>query len=175
MYDWVMKKSIVKENKELLYRKERITYRYSDELFVYTDFISIFIIYFFNKKKFFSDIKMSFSIAPAPLIKALAMLKKSCALVNINFGLDTKISKVIVHACDDILDEKLNDRFPSSIWQTGSATQANINVNEVISNRAIQLLGGIMGSKIPVHPNDHVNKNQNSNDTFLTGNYIIYR
>jgi fumarate hydratase class II len=115
---------------------------------------------------------MSFSVAP--LIKVFAIFKKSCALANTNFELDKQISKVISQACDEIIDEKLNDHFPSSIRQTRSGTQANINVNEVISNRAIELLDGIMGSKI-VHPNDHVNKNQNSIDTFLTGNYIIYR
>jgi fumarate hydratase class II len=106
---------------------------------------------------------------PLPLIEAFGLLKKACAIVNKQFNLDTKISDAISQACDEIISGKLNDHFPLSIWQTGSGTQTNMNVNEVISNRAIQILGGIMGSKIPVHPNDHVNKSQSSNDTFPTG------
>lgn len=106
---------------------------------------------------------------PFPLIEAFGLLKKACAIVNQKFGLDTKLSDVISQACDEIIDGKLNNHFPLSIWQTGSGTQTNMNVNEVISNRAIEILGGVMGSKKPVHPNDHVNKSQSSNDTFPTG------
>jgi fumarate hydratase class II len=112
---------------------------------------------------------------PYTLIKAFGLFKKSCALTNTKLQLDQKIANVICQACDEIIDGTLKNYFPLSIWQTGSSTQTNIYVNGVISNRAIQLLGGIMGSKTLVHPNDHVNKNQNSIDTFLTGNYIIYR
>jgi fumarate hydratase class II len=78
--------------------------------------------------------------------------------VNKQFNLENKISDAILQACDEIIAGKLNEHFPLSVWQTGSGTQTNMNVNEVISNRAIQILGGIMGSKTPVHPNDHVNK-----------------
>ena len=106
---------------------------------------------------------------PLPLIEAFGLLKKSCAIVNRRFGLDATISDAIMQACDEVIVGKLNDHFPLSVWQTGSGTQSNMNVNEVISNRAIQILGGTMGSKKPVHPNDHVNKSQSSNDTFPTG------
>ena len=109
---------------------------------------------------------------PPPLIEAFSLLKKASAIVNEQFGLDRHISNAISQACDEIIDGKLNDHFPLSVWQTGSGTQTNMNVNEVISNRAIQILGGVMGSKIPVHPNDHVNKSQSSNDTFPTGKMI---
>ncbi len=78
--------------------------------------------------------------------------------MNKQFNLENKISDAILQACDEIIAGKLNEHFPLSVWQTGSGTQTNMNVNEVISNRAIQILGGIMGSKTPVHPNDHVNK-----------------
>jgi fumarate hydratase class II len=106
---------------------------------------------------------------PLPLIEAFGLLKKSCAIVNKQYQLDNQISDAISQACDEIISGKLNDHFPLSVWQTGSGTQTNMNVNEVISNRAIQILGGVMGSKTPVHPNDHVNKSQSSNDTFPTG------
>jgi fumarate hydratase class II len=110
---------------------------------------------------------------PFPLIEAFGLLKKSCAIVNKQFGLDNQISDAISQACNEIIAGKLNNQFPLSIWQTGSGTQTNMNLNEVISNRAIQILGGVMGSKTPVHPNDHVNKSQSSNDTFPTGK-IVY-
>jgi fumarate hydratase class II len=109
---------------------------------------------------------------PLPLIEAFGLLKKACATVNTQFGLDKKVSDAIGQACDEVIAGKLNDHFPLSVWQTGSGTQTNMNVNEVVSNRAIQILGGTMGSKKPVHPNDHVNKSQSSNDTFPTGKII---
>jgi len=104
---------------------------------------------------------------PFPLIEAFGLLKKSCAIVNKQFGLDSQVSDGICQACDEIIDGKFDDEL--SVWQTGSGTQTNMNVNEVISNRAIEILGGVRGSKKPVHPNDDVNKSQSSNDTFPTG------
>lgn len=109
---------------------------------------------------------------PLPVVEAFGLLKKSCAKVNEQFGLDKNVSKAIADACDEVVAGKLNDHFPLSVWQTGSGTQSNMNVNEVISNRAIEMLGGQMGSKKPVHPNDHVNKSQSSNDTFPTAMHI---
>jgi fumarate hydratase class II len=111
---------------------------------------------------------------PQPLIKSLAILKKSAALVNIELGkLDAKLGAAIVQAADEILQEKLSlENFPLAVWQTGSGTQTNMNINEVLSNRAIEILGGQKGSKSPVHPNDHVNMGQSSNDTFPTAMHI---
>jgi len=110
---------------------------------------------------------------PKPVIQAMGILKKAAAEVNKEFGLDAKISDAISKAADDVISGKLyDDHFPLVIWQTGSGTQSNMNVNEVISNRAIELLGGELGSKTPVHPNDHVNKSQSSNDTFPTAIHI---
>ncbi|KAI4495771.1 hypothetical protein M0802_008394 [Mischocyttarus mexicanus] len=107
------------------------------------------------------------------VIVAMGILKKAAAEVNKEFGLDPKIADAISKAADDVISGKLyNDHFPLVIWQTGSGTQTNMNVNEVISNRAIELLGGKLGSKSPVHPNDHVNKSQSSNDTFPTAMHI---
>ena len=101
------------------------------------------------------------------VIKSIAMIKKAAAIVNTkNKDLDKKISKAIVKAADEVISGKLNDHFPLKVWQTGSGTQTNMNVNEVIANRAIQILGGRLGSKKPVHPNDHVNKSQSTNDVF---------
>ena len=101
------------------------------------------------------------------VIKSIAMIKKAAAIVNAkNKDLDKKISKAIVKAADEVISGKLNDHFPLKVWQTGSGTQTNMNVNEVIANRAIQILGGRLGSKKPVHPNDHVNKSQSTNDVF---------
>lgn len=103
----------------------------------------------------------------------MAILKKAAAIVNKDYGLDAKISDAIAKACDDIISGCLIDEhFPLVIWQTGSGTQTNMNCNEVISNRAIEIMGGKMGSKKPVHPNDHVNKSQSSNDTFPTAIHI---
>ncbi|KAJ3992758.1 L-Aspartase-like protein [Lentinula boryana] len=109
---------------------------------------------------------------PPPLIKAFGVLKKAASIVNVGYGLDPKIGEAIQQAADDVISEKLNDHFPLVVFQTGSGTQSNMNVNEVISNRAIESLGGELGSKKPVHPNDHVNMSQSSNDTFPTAMHI---
>ena len=107
------------------------------------------------------------------LIQSIAIVKKAAAIVNSQNGdLDKKLSKYIVKAADEVIKEKLNDHFPLKVWQTGSGTQTNMNVNEVISNRAIEILGGKMGSKKPVHPNDHVNNSQSTNDVFPTAMHI---
>ncbi|EPT04192.1 hypothetical protein FOMPIDRAFT_1021913 [Fomitopsis schrenkii] len=109
---------------------------------------------------------------PPPLIKAFGVLKKASAIVNATYGLDPKISAAIQQASDEIIAGKLLDHFPLVVFQTGSGTQSNMNTNEVISNRAIEILGGELGSKKPVHPNDHVNMSQSSNDTFPTAMHI---
>ncbi len=110
---------------------------------------------------------------PPELIRAFGILKKAAALVNEDLGkLPADKAKLIVQAGDEVIAGKLNDQFPLRIWQTGSGTQTNMNVNEVISNRAIEIAGGVMGSKSPVHPNDHVNMSQSSNDTFPTAMHI---
>jgi len=106
---------------------------------------------------------------PVELIRALGTLKKSCALVNQDIGkLPADKALLISQAADEVIEGKLDDHFPLRIWQTGSGTQSNMNANEVISNRAIELAGGEIGSKMPIHPNDHVNMSQSSNDTFPT-------
>jgi len=110
---------------------------------------------------------------PPELIWAFAVLKKAAALVNQDLGkLPADKAKLIVQAADEVISGKLHDQFPLRIWQTGSGTQTNMNVNEVISNRAIEIAGGKMGSKHPIHPNDHVNMSQSSNDTFPTAMHI---
>src|SRR6202453_2182698 len=110
---------------------------------------------------------------PPELIRAFGTLKKACALVNQDLGkLPADKCKLIVQAADEVISGKLNDQFPLRIWQTGSGTQTNMNVNEVISNRAIEIAGGVMGSKKPIHPNDDVNMSQSSNDTFPTAMHI---
>jgi len=110
---------------------------------------------------------------PPELIRAFGILKKACALVNQDLGkLSPEKTKLIVQAADEVIAGKLQDQFPLRIWQTGSGTQTNMNVNEVIANRAIELAGGQMGSKKPIHPNDHVNMSQSSNDTFPTAMHI---
>ena len=110
---------------------------------------------------------------PPELIRAFGILKKACALVNQDLGkLPADKAKLIVQAADEVIAGKLDDQFPLRIWQTGSGTQTNMNVNEVISNRAIELAGGEMGSKKPVHPNDDVNMSQSSNDTFPAAMHI---
>ncbi len=107
------------------------------------------------------------------LIKSIAIIKKAAAIVNAKNGdLDKKISKFIIKASDEIIKGKLSDNFPLKVWQTGSGTQTNMNVNEVIANRAIQMMGGKLGSKKPVHPNNHVNKSQSTNDVFPTAMHI---
>jgi len=110
---------------------------------------------------------------PRSLIRALGIVKRCAAITNISMNtIDIKIGKAIADAALDVIDGKLDDNFPLVIWQTGSGTQSNMNANEVISNLAIQRWGGSMGSKIPVHPNDHVNLSQSSNDTFPTAMHI---
>ena len=110
---------------------------------------------------------------PKVLIKALGVIKKACAEVNMAMNsLDERRGKAISQAASEVIDGKLDDNFPLVVWQTGSGTQSNMNANEVISNRAIEILGGIMGSKDPVHPNDHCNMSQSSNDTFPTAMHI---
>ncbi len=110
---------------------------------------------------------------PAPLIRALGIQKKAAALANMELGeLDQRIGAPIVQAAEEVIDGTLADHFPLVVWQTGSGTQTNMNANEVIANRAIELLGGKLGSKDPVHPNDHVNRGQSSNDAFPTAMHI---
>jgi fumarate hydratase, class II len=112
-------------------------------------------------------------IMPPELIRAFGILKKACALVNLDLGkLSAEKAKLIVQAADEVIEGKLNDQFPLRIWQTGSGTQTNMNVNEVISNRAIEIAGGVLGSKKPIHPNDDVNMSQSSNDTFPAAMHI---
>ena len=107
------------------------------------------------------------------VIHSIAIIKKAAAIVNKNNGdLDTKISKYIVKASEEVIKGKLDDHFPLKVWQTGSGTQTNMNVNEVIANRAIEMLGGKLGAKKPVHPNDHVNKSQSTNDVFPSAMHI---
>ncbi|CAI0650858.1 unnamed protein product [Colletotrichum noveboracense] len=109
---------------------------------------------------------------PPPIVKAFGILKGAAATVNMRFGLDEKVGQAIQQAAKEVADGKLLDHFPLVVWQTGSGTQSNMNANEVISNRAIEILGGTMGSKKPVHPNDHVNRSASSNDTFPTVMHI---
>ncbi|WP_029042310.1 class II fumarate hydratase [Cucumibacter marinus] len=121
--------------------------------------------------------KMNFAIGketmPIEVVHAFGVLKKAAALTNKDLGLlDDKLCDLICQAADEVIEGKLDDHFPLVVWQTGSGTQSNMNVNEVISNRAIEIAGGEMGSKAPVHPNDHVNKSQSSNDTYPTAMHI---
>ncbi|MDJ0601536.1 MAG: class II fumarate hydratase [Crocosphaera sp.] len=110
---------------------------------------------------------------PREMIRAIGILKKATAMVNKDLGkLDAKKAELIIQAGDEVISGKLDDHFPLKIWQTGSGTQTNMNANEVIANRAIELAGGILGSKDPIHPNDHVNMSQSSNDTFPTAMHI---
>ncbi|MBV9331282.1 MAG: class II fumarate hydratase [Alphaproteobacteria bacterium] len=110
---------------------------------------------------------------PLEIVRALGIVKRSAAETNMELGvLDKKIGTAIVTASQEVMDGKLNEHFPLSVWQTGSGTQSNMNANEVISNRAIEILGGEMGSKKPVHPNDHVNMSQSSNDSYPTAMHI---
>lgn len=112
-------------------------------------------------------------LMPADLIKAFGILKKACASVNRDLGiLDPKKAKLIIKAADEVIAGKLTAHFPLRVWQTGSGTQTNMNVNEVISNRAIEMAGGKLGSKNPIHPNDHVNMSQSSNDAFPTAMHV---
>jgi fumarate hydratase class II len=110
---------------------------------------------------------------PLPLVRALGIVKRSAAIANADLGvLDKKLADAIAQAAQEVLEGRFNDHFPLVVWQTGSGTQSNMNANEVISNRAIEILGGTLGSKDPVHPNDHVNRSQSSNDTFPTAMHI---
>lgn len=110
---------------------------------------------------------------PLPLVRALGIQKKAAALANMELGaLDKTVADAIIKAAEEVMNGALNDHFPLVVWQTGSGTQTNMNINEVVSNRAIEMLGGVMGSKKPVHPNDHVNYGQSSNDTFPTVMHI---
>ena len=116
---------------------------------------------------------IGFDVMPREIIRALGILKKAAAIVNYDLGkLPEDKMKLIVQAADEVIDGKLDAHFPLRVWQTGSGTQTNMNANEVISNRAIEVAGGKMGSKKPIHPNDDVNKSQSSNDTFPTAMYI---
>jgi fumarate hydratase class II len=116
---------------------------------------------------------IGFDVMPREMIRALGVLKKAAAIVNNDLGKlpDDKL-KLIAQAADEVIEGKLDEHFPLRIWQTGSGTQTNMNANEVISNRAIEIAGGVMGSKQPIHPNDDVNMSQSSNDTFPTAMYI---
>ena len=110
---------------------------------------------------------------PPPIVRALGIVKRAAAEVNMDLGkLDKKIGKAIVAAANEVIEGKLDDHFPLVVWQTGSGTQSNMNANEVIANRAIEILGGTLGSKKPVHPNDHVNMSQSSNDCFPSAMHI---
>ena len=119
------------------------------------------------------NFSIGYEIFPKSLIKALGVIKLAAAKVNHSQGkLDRKIANAIIRASKEVIAGKLDNHFPLSVWQTGSGTQTNMNANEVISNRAIEMLGGKKGSKDPVHPNDHCNMSQSSNDTFPTAMHI---
>jgi fumarate hydratase class II len=119
------------------------------------------------------NFKIGWEKQPVSIVRALGIVKRAAARANMKLGkLDTAIGEVIVRVAQEVIDGHLNDHFPLVVWQTGSGTQSNMNANEVISNRAIELLGGEIGSKTPVHPNDHVNMSQSSNDTFPTAMHI---
>ncbi len=119
------------------------------------------------------NFKIGWEKQPLPVVRALGIVKRAAAETNRALGkLDPKIAETIVKAANEVIEGKLNDHFPLVVWQTGSGTQSNMNANEVISNRAIEMLGGEMGSKKPVHPNDHVNMSQSSNDTYPTAMHI---
>jgi fumarate hydratase class II len=119
------------------------------------------------------NFKIGWEKQPLPIVRALGIVKRAAAETNMELGhLDKKIGEKIVAAAQEVIDGKLNDHFPLVVWQTGSGTQSNMNANEVISNRAIEMLGGVMGSKKPVHPNDDVNMSQSSNDCYPTAMHI---
>lgn len=119
------------------------------------------------------NFKIGWETQPAPIVRALGIVKRAACETNMDLGkMDPELGKVIVQAAQEVIDGKLDEHFPLVVWQTGSGTQSNMNSNEVISNRAIELLGGEMGSKSPVHPNDHCNMSQSSNDTFPTAMHI---
>ncbi|MNK20296.1 Fumarate hydratase class II [compost metagenome] len=119
------------------------------------------------------NFKIGWEKMPLPVVRALGIVKRAAAETNRNLGkLDAKLADAIIAAANEVIEGKLNDHFPLVVWQTGSGTQSNMNANEVISNRAIEMLGGEMGSKKPVHPNDHVNMSQSSNDTYPTAMHV---
>ena len=119
------------------------------------------------------NFKIGWERQPAPIVRALGIVKRAAAETNMDLGkLEGKLGAAIVEAAQEVIDGKLNDHFPLVVWQTGSGTQSNMNANEVIANRAIEILGGEIGSKTPVHPNDHCNMSQSSNDTFPTAMHI---
>ncbi|HEY1877539.1 MAG TPA: class II fumarate hydratase, partial [Rhizomicrobium sp.] len=120
-----------------------------------------------------ANFKIGWEKQPQAVVRALGIVKRAAAETNMALGrLDKKIGEAIVAAAQEVIDGKLDDHFPLAVWQTGSGTQSNMNANEVISNRAIEMLGGEKGSKKPVHPNDHVNMSQSSNDTYPTAMHI---
>ncbi|MBV9994100.1 MAG: class II fumarate hydratase [Caulobacteraceae bacterium] len=119
------------------------------------------------------NFKIGWEKQPLPVVRALGIVKRAAAEANMALGkLEPKIGQAIVAAAQEVIDGKLDDHFPLGVWQTGSGTQSNMNANEVISNRAIEALGGKLGSKAPVHPNDHVNMSQSSNDTYPTAMHV---
>ena len=119
------------------------------------------------------NFKIGWEKQPAPIVRALGIVKKAAAEANMALGkLDPKLGDAIITAAQEVIEGKLDDHFPLVVWQTGSGTQSNMNANEVIANRAIEILDGEMGSKSPVHPNDHCNMSQSSNDTFPTAMHI---
>jgi fumarate hydratase, class II len=119
------------------------------------------------------NFKIGWELQPIPVVRALGIVKRAAAEANMALGkLDPKLGATIIKAAQEVIDGKLDAHFPLVVWQTGSGTQSNMNANEVISNRAIEMLGGEMGSKKPIHPNDHVNMSQSSNDTFPTAMHI---
>jgi fumarate hydratase, class II len=119
------------------------------------------------------NFKIGWEKQPASVVRALGIIKRAAAETNMGLGhLDKAVGAAIINAAQEVIEGKLNDHFPLAVWQTGSGTQSNMNANEVISNRAIEMLGGVMGSKKPVHPNDHVNMSQSSNDTYPTAMHI---
>ena len=119
------------------------------------------------------NFKIGWEKQPLPVVRALGIVKRAAAQTNMALGLlDKKLGDAIVAAAQEVIEGKLDSHFPLAVWQTGSGTQSNMNANEVISNRAIEMLGGVMGSKKPVHPNDHVNMSQSSNDTYPTAMHI---
>ena len=123
-----------------------------------------------RSKKFFNIGKIH---VPSPIIRSIAIIKRSAAIVHKKNGLiSSKVSNAIIKASSEVINGKMNDNFPLKVWQTGSGTQTNMNVNEVIANRAIEIMKGKKGSKKPVHPNDHVNKSQSTNDVFPTAMHI---
>ena len=119
------------------------------------------------------NFKIGWEKQPAPIVRALGVIKRAAAETNMALGrLDPALGAAIVAAATEVMEGKLDAHFPLAVWQTGSGTQSNMNANEVISNRAIEMLGGTMGSKTPVHPNDHVNMSQSSNDTYPTAMHV---